>query len=229
MVPVGIRSALQLGLSDGRDHVTGQPQLTLPVKGLYMKTRFGLCAVFLLIAVSCGKPEIPISMEKSWSYTIKFAVAGQHFFVYDPMDVRYKDFELPNLEGKKIKVSDLQGKAILLYFWNTHSSIKEKEIQGLKKLYEMLKDENVAVVSVNLGESTDMVREFVKKHDIRFPVLLDLADTLEKVYSRIQVPTAYLIDPDGFIAGANAGPTDWDTREMRAALRILSKKHEWKK
>ncbi len=173
--------------------------------------------------------ELPIVMDKPWKQTIKFKLAAALFYVYDPMDVKYKDFELEDLDGKFVRLSDFQGKAILLYFWATTATIAENELPELDKLYQTMKDEGMVIVSVNLQESKETVKDFVKKKGLHFPVLLDQKGDLEKVYSRIRVPTAYIIDPEGYLAAATAGQTKWNTPQMREIFRILIKKLDWKK
>jgi peroxiredoxin len=188
--------------------------------------------VFFLVFSSCSpgyKSDPPISMDKPWKETIKFKLAAIHFFVYDPMDVKYKDFTLYDLNGKSISLSDFQGKPILLYFWSTLSSVSQDELPAIEKLYETLKKDGISVVSVDLGDPSNEVAEFVKKNKLSFTVLLDQQGALEKVYARIRVPTAYIIDPEGFLAAATAGQSNWNTPEMRIAFRILGKKLEWKK
>jgi peroxiredoxin len=203
-----------------------------------MKKISVLLSLVLIISVfsSCNQKgsqgssaEIPITMDKPWKQTIKFSLAAAQFFVYDPMDVKYKDFTLDDLEGNAVKLSDFEGKAILLYFWTTTANIAIEELPKLEKLYESIKDEGMTIVSVNIKESKEIVGEFVKKNKITFPVLLDKNGELEKVYSRLRIPTAYIIDPEGFLAAATNGQTDWNTPKIREIFRILIKKLEWKK
>jgi hypothetical protein len=52
MVPVGIRSVLQLGLSDGQDHVAGQPQF-VRLKGIFS-------------AAAAAFPATIVQNENSW-------------------------------------------------------------------------------------------------------------------------------------------------------------------
>jgi peroxiredoxin len=174
-----------------------------------------------------GPTDPPISMDKPWKLTVKFKLAAAHFYVYDPMDVTYKDFELPDLSGTKIRLSSFQGKPILLYFWESTSSISKDELPEIEKLSSAMKNE-IAVVAVNIGEAPDVVKDFVKKNRLTFTVLLDRQEALLNVYARIRVPSAYIIDPDGYIAGATAGQSYWNTPEMRVMFRVLAKKHEWK-
>jgi peroxiredoxin len=202
------------------------------------KIVIALSAFFIIIIfTACSKEgqtsgkstgEIPITMDKPYRETIKFALAAAHFFVYDPMDVKYKDFELEDLNGKMVHLSDFQGKAILLYFWATWATVSQDELPAMEKLYDALKNEGMTIVSVNLQESKEVVNEFVNKNKIHFPVLLDQKGTLEQVYSRLRVPTAYIIDSEGYLAAATAGQTEWNTPKMREIFRILVKKLEWK-
>lgn len=112
------------------------------------------------------------------------------------------DFALENLYGKTIRLSDYQGKHVLLVFFATWCHPCKMEIPHLNKLHG---NNVVEVVAVNLQESQRKVNQFVESQRISYPVLLDERGTVQRQFSVRQIPTSLLINPDGSIHKRIAG------------------------
>jgi cytochrome c biogenesis protein CcmG/thiol:disulfide interchange protein DsbE len=69
---------------------------------------------------------------------------------------------------------------------------------------------------VVLGVSIDRdppekIKQFMQKHDIRFPVALDARYEVAKKYGVQGTPTTFLISSDGKVMGGITGPRAWDS------------------
>lgn len=66
-----------------------------------------------------------------------------------------------------------------------------------------------------LGVSIDRdppekLKQFVQKHEIRFPIALDTRYEVAKKYGVQGTPTTFLISSDGKVIGGITGPRAWD-------------------
>lgn len=127
------------------------------------------------------------------------------------------DFELENLEGEKVKLSDYRGEKVIVNFWATWCPPCRDEIPDFKELYEK---EDVEILALNMGETVDkldMVKEFVyDEFEMEFPVLKEESGDLMEEYNVFAFPTSYMIDPDGHIQYVRPGAMEYD--EMKEQL-----------
>lgn len=107
------------------------------------------------------------------------------------------DFELKTLDGQKIRLSQLQGKKVMLNFWATWCPPCKAEMPFMEKFYKEAGDE-IEIIAVNIDTEND-VAGFAKNMKITFPILLDKKEQVMKTYQVISIPTTYFIDKDGII------------------------------
>ena len=114
------------------------------------------------------------------------------------------DFQLQNLDGQTISLSDLRGKPVLINFWATRCPWCVVEMPYLQEIYEGWTGRGLVLLAINTGESSSKVRGFLESHGFSFPVLLD-ADLLVALrydvvrYNKLYIPTTFFIDKDGII------------------------------
>lgn len=123
------------------------------------------------------------------------------------------DFQLKNLEGADIKLSDLRGKKVILNFWATWCPPCKAEIPHMQDFYVSRDKSKVEILAINLTTSekkSGNVKEFVKERNVTFPVLLDQDGDIGTQYQAITIPTSYLIDSEGIIRKKIVGPMDKD-------------------
>lgn len=107
------------------------------------------------------------------------------------------DFELKTLDGKTAKLSDYQGKKVILNFWATWCPPCKAEMPDIQKYHQEVGD-NVVILAVNIDPQYD-VRKFVREANVTFPVLLDSKDEVNTLYRILTIPTTYFIDEKGII------------------------------
>jgi peroxiredoxin len=118
------------------------------------------------------------------------------------------DFELKTLDGRNVKLSDLQGKKVILNFWATWCPPCEAEMPAMEKYYkEAPKD--VVILAVNIDPQLD-VQGFIDKKGITFPIPLDEKDEVNSLYQVISIPTTYFIDTKGVIQYKHIGGMTYD-------------------
>lgn len=114
------------------------------------------------------------------------------------------DFELQDQNGRKIKLSDYKGKAVLLSFWATWCLPCRAEIPILKELQSSISDTNFVLLSVNAERKSDVL-SFIKEHEITYPVLFDEEGGVHERFGVNMFPTMVFIDREGKINDLSHG------------------------
>lgn len=107
------------------------------------------------------------------------------------------NFVLTDMEGKEHKLSDYKGKGVFLNFWGTYCKPCEYEMPYMENQYKNFKDQGVEILAVNVGESDYAVNNFITKHDLTFPVMIDKGREVENAYSVDILPVSFLVDKEG--------------------------------
>ncbi|NIQ00510.1 MAG: redoxin domain-containing protein [Nitrospinaceae bacterium] len=107
-------------------------------------------------------------------------------------------FQLKDTGGQTVKLSDMQEGIVILNFWATWCVPCVREMPEFQKTHESLKG-RVRIVAINLAESKGQVEEFIKNHQLSFPVLLDDYGNVSQKYEVVNLPVTYFITPDGII------------------------------
>ncbi len=124
-------------------------------------------------------------------------------------------FELKDLEGKTVKLSDFKGKVVLLNFWATWCPPCREEIPDLVALQNEYKDKGLVVLGVSLDQNGPaQVKSFVSRMKINYPVVIG-DEKMAMSYGSIQaIPTTFYIDRAGKIAGMHEGGADKEMFEQ---------------
>ncbi len=116
------------------------------------------------------------------------------------------DFELQNLLGETVRLSDYRGKKVFLNFWASWCPPCKIEMPHMENYYNKYKDSNnVEIIAVNMTSKErkrEIVQEFVDSYGLTFPVLLDNEGKVEKLYEVIGYPTTFLINEEGVVVDA---------------------------
>ncbi len=124
------------------------------------------------------------------------------------------DFKLTDSAGKEVSLSDYKDKVVLLNFWATWCGPCEVEIPWFKEFEQTYKDRGFAVLGVSEDETGwPTVRAYIEARKMNYRVLLDVDQSkLPDPYKNIRaLPTTYLIDRQGRIAGTHTGLVSRDT------------------
>ena len=120
------------------------------------------------------------------------------------------DFQLKDMEGKSVSLSDLRGKAVLLNFWATWCPFCRAERPTIQQIHQEWQSKGLVVLTIDIinsrtTETPANLVDFMQKNNYSFPVLLDENQMVTKSYFIRQTPTNFLIDKDGIIREINVG------------------------
>ncbi len=100
-------------------------------------------------------------------------------------------FELPAVGGDEVSSQSFLGKPVVLNFWATWCDPCVKEIPTLKAIH---RDFPASVVSIAIDEQgKSIVRPFVEKHGIDYPVLIGDVELFRR-YNGTGVPYTLILD-----------------------------------
>lgn len=99
-----------------------------------------------------------------------------------------------DLNDATVKLSDFQGKALVVRFWTTGCKACVEGMPALDRYSKRYADRGLVVIAVNMGSSKEMVEAFAKKLKLSYPVLCDPAQIASKKYNVKSVPTTFFID-----------------------------------
>jgi peroxiredoxin len=116
---------------------------------------------------------------------------------------------LPDLAGKQHQLADYRGRVVLINFWASWCPPCVKEMPSLQELQRRLRDRPFTLLAVNMAEAANLVREFLKTHDLDFTVLLDADGTALKQWKVMAFPTSFVLDKQGRIRYALFGSIEW--------------------
>jgi peroxiredoxin len=113
------------------------------------------------------------------------------------------DFLLRSLDGDPVRLSDLQGRPLIVNFWATWCTTCRAETPDLVALHERHRDDGLVMLGVNLREADGPVQGFVDDFGIGYPVLMDrdgqVASTWRIGGPNNGVPSTYFIDSAGVV------------------------------
>ena len=140
------------------------------------------------------------------------------------LPIRYKegarapDFELIDLEGNTIKLSDYKGTPVFLNFWASWCGPCKAEMPFMEKVYAENKDRSFEILAVNVTtseKSIGNVEKFVADYELTFPIPLDEKGSVSHQYNIIGYPTSFFIDSEGVIRSIAHGPLTEEEMEKR--------------
>ncbi|HEB59397.1 MAG TPA: redoxin domain-containing protein [Gammaproteobacteria bacterium] len=129
--------------------------------------------------------------------------------------------DLKTAGGQRVRISDYRGQVTVVNFWASWCPPCVEEIPSLNRLKEKFTGRPFRLISINYGESPQQIRRFLKKVDVRFPVLLDEDGRVARQWKVVAFPSTFVIDTAGRIRyGVNAA-IHWDDPAVTETLEAL--------
>ena len=114
-------------------------------------------------------------------------------------------FQLDDIDGKSVSLSDFRGKPVLINFWATWCYPCRSEMPYIQQIYDEWSGQGLVVLAINIGESSSQVERFIQSYNLSFPVLLDVAGNVAEQYNIRYIPRTYFIDGSGTIRDVKMG------------------------
>ena len=109
-------------------------------------------------------------------------------------------FSLSALDNQTYHFSEKRDKPLLLHFWTSWCDSCDAEISELVQLYEKFQDTfDFYAVNITAMDNVKRVQQFVDRHGLPFPILLDHHQQVADSYRVSVVPTSFIINQQGVI------------------------------
>lgn len=132
------------------------------------------------------------------------------------------DFQAEFLDGSTHRLSDFEGKIILVNFWAVWCAPCRAEIPALLEVYHERKN-HFEIIGIAEASEVAAIRAFVEELKVDYPIALDPEGEIGQRYKITGYPTSFLFAPDGTLAGEYLGFLSEDT--LRKDLAALEKKY----
>lgn len=123
------------------------------------------------------------------------------------------DFEFLNLNGEKIKLSELKGKVVIINFFFTACAPCVREIPFLNSLVEKYGNENIKFISISRWEDAEQLKPFLAKNPIKFDIIpsvfkdgkSEMQLFAENTYHVMLYPSLLILDKNGVVTHTQVG------------------------
>lgn len=150
-----------------------------------------------------------MAMLASGKYLDRARKHGPLKLVGDVHGVQAPDFTLTSLDGRKVRLSDFRGKAVLLNFWATWCPPCKVEMPWFADLQKQYGKDGLIVLGVAMDDTEPAtIAKFANELGVNYQVLLG-TDQVSDDYGDVQyLPTTFYIGRDGTIVDKMTGLLD---------------------
>jgi peroxiredoxin len=136
------------------------------------------------------------------------------------------DFALRDTANQEVRLSDYQGKVVLVNFWATWCAPCQVEMPHLDAFYKKYGKDGLVVLAISTDDarSASRVKPLVRSKGYTFTVLLDKETEVVAQYNpRKELPYTVIIDRQGNIVFRHSGYTAGDEIKLEAEIMKLLK------
>lgn len=172
-----------------------------------MKRLIIMIALIALFATGCAnKNDIVVPPEENTSEEANYEQSNSDAVIAP-------DFELETLDGSTIKLSEMRDKNVIINFWATWCGYCVIEMPDLQKLQEAHKDD-LLVLTVNVGESKEVVQKFMEENNLDLTVVLDEKMNVANTYGIRSYPTTIAVNKKGEAVSGYVGMLTYEQMEQ---------------
>jgi peroxiredoxin len=115
-------------------------------------------------------------------------------------DVAKADFTLQDVNNKKVTLSGLRGKIVLVNFFNINCPSCVKEVADLNLIYNHYQSEGLVILSIS-DDDLRALGAFATRNNIAYPILVDRIHQASDAFHVETKPRDFVFDRDGKLIG----------------------------
>ncbi|RLT94454.1 MAG: TlpA family protein disulfide reductase [Ketobacter sp.] len=132
------------------------------------------------------------------------------------------NFDLPLLDrAGTLSLADVKGKVVYLDFWASWCGPCAVSLPELEKLRRRFHPQGFEVVAINLDNSQEDARRFLRDKQISYPILFDRQQRTPEQFGVAGMPTAFLLDRQGRLRETHTGFKPGDTEKLTKMIQQL--------
>lgn len=177
---------------------------------------------WLLVGLAAADGAFFVSMSKAEPPAFKKTPMADHGLV--KVGDEAPNFQLRDLAGNLVTLSQLRGKVVLLNFWATWCGPCRVEMPAMEQLYRTFPRREFEILAVSTDPQGAVVtRPFQQEMGFTFPILHDSEFRVGLTYGARTLPMTFMVDRQGVIRQKIFGARDWDSPEARDLIYTLMK------
>jgi peroxiredoxin len=132
-------------------------------------------------------------------------------------------FTLEDIDGNKVSLADYSGKVVIVNFWATWCPPCRYEMPSMQRAYETLKQDNIEMLAVNVGEGSETIFAFTADYPVEFPLIMDKTSAVTEKYNVAGIPATYVVGPQGKLLYKAIGSREWDHPAIIEKIQQITK------
>lgn len=120
------------------------------------------------------------------------------------------DFSLTSFDGEQYRLSDLEGKVVVLNFWATWCVSCKGEAPELELAWRDFQDDGVVFLGVDYLDQKPLNLEWIDRYDITYPNGDDIQGRIYNSYGVQGLPETFVINRNGEISKVFVGAVTQD-------------------
>ena len=134
------------------------------------------------------------------------------------------NFQLRDLDGNMVSLSQLRGKVVLLNFWATWCVPCWIEMPAMERLYRSYSRKDFEILAVSTDpQGAAVTRPFQQEMGFTFPILHDAEYRIGLMYGARSLPMTFMVDRQGIVRQKVPGARDWGGPDARELIQALMK------
>jgi peroxiredoxin len=125
-----------------------------------------------------------------------------------PMNAPAPGFTLANLDGKKISLSDYQGKLVILKLGTTWCPGCRDQDRELRKIDAFIQEAGITLIQVFFDDPVDEIKAYQREYPMKSPVVTLLGDDKVKLnYAVYAIPRLLILSAEQKVLSDATGMT----------------------
>jgi len=131
------------------------------------------------------------------------------------------DFALRAYAGPNVRLSEHIGQVVVISFWGVGCDACRAQLEALQQDFSRYQGQGLRVYGVEVADDPLGAQRFARGTPVTFPLLLDPAKTVARLYDVDNLPMTVLIDRDGKIRQVVRDFNETSRRACEDELRTL--------
>ena len=130
-------------------------------------------------------------------------------------------FSLPDTRGGTFALEQLRGQVVYVDFWASWCGPCRRSFPWMNEMQQRYGGRGFAIVAINVDAKREDADRFLRQYSAQFAVVYDGTGATPGAYAVKAMPSSYLVDARGRIAGIELGFLDERRAEIEARIRSL--------